>query len=58
MKKTALEKIENLIIEANKIKFKLMEAQNNGNTVLSEEQANEIIRELRDQKLREILGDD
>jgi hypothetical protein len=58
MKKTPLEKIENLIEEANKIKLKLLEAQNNGNTVLSEEQGKEIIKDFRDKKLREILGDD
>ncbi len=53
-----IEKIDNLIKEANKIKFKLLEASNYGSTVISPEQALELIRELRDKTLREILGDD
>jgi hypothetical protein len=57
-KKTALQKIDSLIEEANKTRLKILASQNGGNTVLSEEQARELIRELRDKKLRELLGDD
>lgn len=58
MKKTPLHKLNSLIAEATKTKLKILEADNNGNTVLSPEQAEELIRELRDEKLRELLGDD
>ena len=36
-------------------KLKVLESQSDGNTVLSEVQASEINRELKDQKLNEIL---
>ena len=58
MKKTPLQKIDSLIAEATKTRLVILEAENNGNTILSPEQAEELIRELRDKRLREILGDD
>ncbi len=54
-----IKSLEKLIEDANIIKFKLMNTStNNGNTVLTEEQAQEIIRKFRDDKLKELLGND
>ena len=58
MKKTPLEKIDSLIAEAKNTRLKILKAINEGDTVLSPEQAEELIRELRDKRLRELLGDD
>jgi hypothetical protein len=53
----SIAKIDKLIQESNKVKLALLGTSNRGNTVLSPEQAEELIRELRDIKLREILGE-
>lgn len=58
MFKTDVEKIKYIIQEVDKIKMKVLEAENDGKTVLSEEQARELKKTLRDRKIDEILKED